>query len=151
MGTYTFFSPYSSFVFFHSLRHIASRSDGLGLIYLPTDLHASIVSYIAFPTMKHAAQTNPHLKRPRGSDTGPDKATHSSDGQDKRCRLSTHSDNKTQSKQAIAASGAPEKSLAHVTQAADHSGGLGSAVWSLSNPLAGQYSNLDPALTLDEE
>lgn len=98
-----------------------------------------------------SSQTNPHLKRPRGIDAGPDRATHSSEGQAKRCRLSQDDSSGFQSGQLISPSGTPEESLGHAAYAAGVSSETDSAVWSLSDPLAGQYSDLDPILTSDEE
>lgn len=95
------------------------------------------------------SHTNPHLKRPRDIDAGPDRATHSSEGQVKRCRLSQGSNGKSQPAQLP--SGTPEESLDHAACAPGVAREFDSPEWTLSDPLAGQYSNLDPILTSDEE
>ena len=106
--------------------------------------------YISLPTMKkHSGQTNRLLKRSRGSDAVQEKTTGLNEGRAKRSRLSQYNDAEKQS-------GVPKTSLAHDSQVVIPHGGdksdeLTSAEWSLSHPLAGQYSNLDPILTFDEE
>lgn len=112
----------------------------------PSNFQASFNYYlISLPKMK-PSHTNPHLKRPRDIDAGPDRATHSSEAQVKRCRLSQGSNGKSQPGQLP--SGTPEESLGHVSSMASE---FDSSAWALSDPLAGQYSNLDPILTSDEE
>ncbi|RJE20871.1 hypothetical protein PHISCL_06794 [Aspergillus sclerotialis] len=99
--------------------------------------------------MKHSGQTNRLLKRPRGSDAILEKTTDISEGPTKRCRLSQYHDAEDQPEP-------PEASLTYDSQVVLPRGGhssneLTSEAWSLSHPLAGQYSDLDPILTFDEE
>lgn len=115
-----------------------------------SDYFPGFIIPVSFLAMKHSAQANRLLKRPRGSDAVLEKTTGIHEGPIKRCRLSQYHDVEDQPEP-------PEASLAYDSQALLPRGGghfsneLTSEAWSLSHPLAGQYSNLDPILTFDDE
>lgn len=92
--------------------------------------------------MKDSNQSNRMLKRPRASNP-----KHPSDGSDdrvKRSRLSPNGDDKRAGELAAPAPAGESvgRSQSRKSDPAD---------WSLSLPLAGQYTNLDPVFTSDEE
>lgn len=92
--------------------------------------------------MKDSNQSNRMLKRPRASDP-----KHPSDGSDdrvKRSRLSLNGED-----QRAGELTAPESSGESVGRSQSRKSDP--ADWSLSLPLAGQYTNLGPVFSSDEE
>lgn len=88
--------------------------------------------------MKDATQPNRAPKRPRASDA---KRSNDDSGERvKRSRLSPNDDGQHSGQSTAPAT--IEDAGSRKSDPAD---------WSLSHPLAGQYSNLDPAFTADEE
>lgn len=96
--------------------------------------------------MKKFNQSNRFLKRPRTSDDIQNQIAHPSDDQRaKRSRLFSDGDGevgKDEFGQLITTSSSPGESIGIDQNPLE---------WSLSQPLAGQFSNLDPVFTLDEE
>lgn len=89
--------------------------------------------------MKESTQSNRLLKRPRAGDAN--LPSDDSGKRVKRSRVSPNGDDE-RSGQLNTPSAASEDAGPRKSDSAD---------WLLSHPLAGQYSNVDPVFTLDEE
>lgn len=105
-------------------------------------------------SMDSKQPTRPH-KRPRASDGDQDRVRDTAGTQNKRSRLSRDGgavgDDPTMPSKTVSRAGIDPLDAVPVTQsplprAADLRG-----KWSLSDPVAGQYSDLDPVFTRDEE